>query len=53
MANPKNATERSRKYRKSIKRAGLKRFELSPPPHPDDVESIKEYAAKLAKERSS
>ena len=45
----KTATERNAK-----RRAGLtvKRFELSPPPHPDDRPAIKALAAKLARRRA-
>jgi hypothetical protein len=35
-------------------RAGLpvKRWEMSPPPHPDDRAAIKAFAAKLARKRA-
>lgn len=46
---PKTSAERTAK-----RRAGLaeKRWELSPPPHPDDRPAIKAYAAKLARKRA-
>ena len=43
------ATERVTKHRSAIP---VKRWELSPPPHPDDRPAIKAYAAKLARKRA-
>lgn len=43
------ATERVVKHRAGLP---MKRWELSPPPHPDDRAAIKAYAAKLAKKRA-
>lgn len=47
--SPKTGAERTAKHR-----AGLaeKRFELSPPPHPDDRPAIKALAEKLARKRA-
>lgn len=43
------ATERVEKHRAALP---VKRWELSPPPHPDDRPAIKAYAAKLARKRA-
>lgn len=45
----KTSAERTAKHR-----AGLaeKRWELSPPPHPDDRPAIRVFAAKLARKRA-
>lgn len=45
----KSTTERVAKHRAALP---VKRWELSPPPHPDDRAAIKTYAAKLAKKRA-
>ena len=49
MSAAKTATERGTKHRASLP---VKRWELSPPPHPDDRAAIKAYAAKLARKRA-
>ena len=47
----KTVAERVDKHRAVLKTKGVKRLELSPPPHPDDRPAIKAYAAKLARRR--
>ena len=49
MSAAKTTTERSAKHRAGLP---VKRWELSPPPHPDDRAAIKAYAAKLARKRA-
>ena len=50
MSAAKTTTERVEKHRASLP---VKRWELSPPPHPDDRAAIKAYAAKLARKRAN
>ena len=45
----KKTTERVVKHRAGLQ---VKRWELSPPPHPDDRPAIRVYAAKLARKRA-
>ena len=49
MSAAKTTTERVEKHRAALP---VKRWELSPPPHPDDRAAIKAYAAKLARKRA-
>ena len=49
MTAAKTPAERVTKHRAGLP---VKRWELSPPPHPDDRAAIKAYAAKLAKKRA-
>ena len=49
MTAAKTTTERVEKHRAGLP---VKRWELSPPPHPDDRAAIKAYAAKLARKRA-
>lgn len=48
----KTSAERVQKLRAGLEDKGVKRFELSPPPHPDDRPAIKEFAAKMARKRA-
>ena len=48
----KTVTERVSKLRAGLADKGVKRFELSPPPHLDDRPAIRAYAAKLARRRA-
>ena len=48
----KTSTKRVGKLRAGLADKGVKRWELSPPPHPDDRPAIKAYAAKLARKRA-
>lgn len=52
MSAAKTATERVAKLRAGLKDKGVKRWELSPPPHPEDQPAIKAFAAKLARKRA-
>ena len=52
MSSAKTTSERVKKLRDSLKNKGIKRWELSPPPHPDDRPTIKAFAAKLARKRA-
>ena len=45
----KTTNERVAKHRAGLT---VKRWELSPPPHHDDRQAIKEFAAKLARRRA-
>lgn len=49
---PKTTTERVQKLRSGLEDKGAKRWELSPPPHPDDRQAIRDFAAKLARRRA-
>jgi hypothetical protein len=42
---PKTPTQRVDKVRDAWETKGLKRWELSPPPHPDDRQAIRDFAA--------
>ena len=48
----KTTTERVQKLRAGLADKGVKRFELSPPPHRDDRPEIKALAEKLARKRA-
>ena len=48
----KTGAERVAKLRDGFEAKGVKRFELSPPPHPDDRPAIKALAEKLARRRA-
>jgi hypothetical protein len=48
----KTTTERVIKLRAGLDDKGVKRWELSPPPHPDDRPAIKAFAEKLARKRA-
>ena len=48
----KTTRERVAKLRAELPTKGLKRWELSPPPHPEDRQAIKDFAAKLARRRA-
>ena len=48
----KTGAERLAKMRAGLKDKGVKRWELSPPPHPDDRPAIKALAEKLARRRA-
>lgn len=52
MSPAKTTSERVAKLRKDLEEKGVKRWELSPPPHPDDRAAIKAYAEKLARRRA-
>ena len=47
----KTTSERVAKLRAGLEDKGVKRWELSPPPHPDDRQAIRDFAAKLARKR--
>ena len=49
---PQSSAERTSKLRAGLKDKGVKRWELSPPPHPDDRPAIKEFAEYLARKRA-
>ena len=49
---PPGSTERVARLREGMAEKGLKRWELSPAPHPDDREAIRAFAAKLARKRA-
>ena len=49
---PKTTSERVGKLRAGLADKGVKRWELSPPPHPDDRPAIKALADKLARKRA-
>jgi hypothetical protein len=51
MTAAKTPTQRVDKVRDAWETKGLKRWELSPPPHPDDRQAIRDFAAKLARKR--
>jgi hypothetical protein len=40
------------KLRAGLEEKGVKRWEMSPAPHPDDRAAIKAFAAKLARKRA-
>lgn len=44
--------DRVAKLRAVLDDKGVKRWELSPPPHPDDRPAIKSFAEKLARKRA-
>jgi hypothetical protein len=48
----KTSSGRVQKLRDGLEDKGVKRWELSPPPHPDDRPAIRAYAAKLARKRA-
>lgn len=48
---PQLSTQRVSKLRDGLKDKGVKRWELSPPPHPDDRAAIRAFAQKLALRR--
>ena len=48
----KTTSERVAKLRAGLEDKGIKRWELSPPPHPDDRATIKAFAEKLARKRA-
>lgn len=48
----KTGAERVQKLRDGLAEKGVKRWELSPPPHPDDRPAIKAFADKLARKRA-
>ena len=52
MSATKTATERVAKLRAGLADKGVKRWELSPPPHLDDRPTIKALAEKLARRRA-
>lgn len=52
MSAAKTTTERVIKLRAGLDDKGVKRWELSPPPHPDDRPAIKALAEKLARKRA-
>ena len=52
MSAAKTTTERVAKLRDGLENKGVKRWELSPPPHPDDRLAIKAFAEKLARKRA-
>ena len=49
---PQSSAERTAKLRAGLEDKGIKRWELSPPPHPDDRPAIKALAEKLARKRA-
>lgn len=51
-APAKTTKERVQKLRAGLEDKGVKRWELSPPPHPDDRPAIKALAEKLARKRA-
>ena len=52
MSPAKTTSERVAKLRAGLEDKGVKRWELSPPPHPDDRPAIKALAEKLARRRA-
>ena len=52
MREAKTSSERVEKLRAGRVEKGVRRWELSPPPHPDDRPAIRVYAAKLARKRA-
>ena len=52
MSAPKTSTPRVAKMRAGLKAQGLTRWELNPPPHPEDRAPIKEFAERLARRRA-
>ena len=49
---PQSSAERTAKMRAGMEDKGVKRWELSPPPHPDDRPAIRGFAEKLARRRA-
>lgn len=49
---PKTSSKRVARLRAGLADKGVKRWELSPPPHPDDRPAIKSFADKLARKRA-
>ena len=51
-ASIKPSTKRVVAMRANRESKGLRRWELSPPPHPDDRPAIREFADKLSRKRA-